>query len=60
VKFAETPRPDAPRLPIVSIGIELYGHLPGGMAVGGCFAPEPVKVRGLREISLGTAQGQAR
>jgi len=46
--------------PIVSIGIELYGPLPRGVAVGGRFAPGALKVRGLREISLGTAQGRAR
>src|SRR5713101_5005564 len=34
VKFAETPKPDAPGMPITSIGIELYGPLPGGVAVG--------------------------
>jgi hypothetical protein len=47
-------------MPISSIGIELYGPLPGGVAVGGRFAPEAVKVRGLREIDLGTAQAQPR
>jgi hypothetical protein len=60
VKFADAPRPDTTASPIVSIGIELYGPLPGGVAVGGRFAPEALKVRGLREISLGTAQGQGR
>jgi hypothetical protein len=30
--------------------------LPGGVAVGGRFAPTTVKVRGLREIDIGTAQ----
>ena len=39
--------------PISSIGIELYGPLPGGVAVGGRFAPAAVTVRGLREIDLG-------
>jgi hypothetical protein len=56
VKFAEPPRPDAPSPSIVSIGIELYGPLPGGVAVGGRFAPPAVKVRGLREIDIRTAQ----
>jgi len=57
VRFAETPKPDgAPS--IVAIGIELYGPLPGGVAVGGRFAPDTVKVRGLREIDLATAQAQ--
>src|SRR5260370_4470179 len=36
---------------IASIGIELYGPLPGGGALGGRFAPASVKVRGLREIA---------
>ena len=44
VKFVETG--------IASIGIELYGPLPGGIAVGGRFAPDAVKVKGLREIKL--------
>jgi len=37
---------------ITSIGIELYGPLPGGIAVGGRFAPDALKVPGLREIPL--------
>jgi heme-degrading monooxygenase HmoA len=60
VKFADTPGPDVTSMPISSIGIELYGPLPGGVAVGGRFAPEALKVRGLREIDIGTAQGQPR
>jgi heme-degrading monooxygenase HmoA len=60
VKPADSARPDSTSLPIASIGIELYGPLPGGVAVGGRFAPEGLKVRGLREIDLGTAQGQPR
>jgi hypothetical protein len=60
VKFADAPRTDGTPGPIVSIGIELYGPLPGGVAVGGRFAPESLKVRGLREIQLGTAQSQPR
>lgn len=60
VKLADGPRPDATSPQISSIGIELYGPLPGGVAVGGRFAPEGVKVRGLREIDLGTAQGRPR
>ena len=45
---------------ITSIGIELYGPLPGGVAVGGRFAPDAVKVRGLREVDINTAQGARR
>src|SRR5438128_12652323 len=53
VNFAEAIE-DRPRA-ISSIGIELYGPLPGGVAVGGRFAPEVVKVRGLREIPIEAA-----
>ena len=60
VKFLDAPRPDATSMPISSIGIELYGPLPGGVAVGGRFAPDALKVRGLREIDIGTAEGQPR
>ena len=60
VKRSETSSTDAPSAGISSIGIELYGPLPGGIAVGGRFAPAALKVRGLREIELGTALGQSR
>ena len=53
VKFTEATE-DRPRA-ISSIGIELYGPLPGGVAVGGRFAPETVKVRGLREVPIEAA-----
>jgi hypothetical protein len=60
LKLNDAPRPDTPGLPIASIGIELYTPLPGGVAVGGRFAPAAVKVRGLREVDLPTAQGRPR
>lgn len=56
VKFAEAPAPGASAPRIVSIGIELYAPLPGGVAVGGRFAPEALKVPGLRDIDLATAR----
>ncbi len=59
VKFADAPKGDGPP-PIAAIGIELYGPLPGGVAVGGRFAPDAVKVPGLREIDLATAQAPPR
>jgi hypothetical protein len=59
-KFADTPRSGGTSPSISSIGIELYGPLPGGIAVGGRFAPAAVKVRGLREIELRTTPGQPR
>jgi hypothetical protein len=60
LKLLDTPKPDATSMPIATIGIELYTPLPGGVAVGGRFAPEAIKVRGLREIELGSAQGRPR
>jgi hypothetical protein len=60
LKLLDAPRPDGTSMPIATIGIELYTPLPGGVAVGGRFAPEAVKVRGLREIDLGTTQGRPR
>ena len=60
LKLLDTPRPDATSMPIASIGIELYTPLPGGVAVGGRFAPAALKVHGLREIELGSGQGQPR
>ena len=59
VRFADTSGGNAPPS-ITAIGIELYGPLPGGVAVGGRFAPDAVKVRGLREIDLATTQAQPR
>ncbi len=62
LKLLDTPKPGATSMPIASIGIELYTPVPGGVAVGGSFAPDAVasKVRGLRHISIGTAQGPPR
>ncbi len=60
LKLLDAPRPDSTSMPIASIGIELYTPLPGGVAVGGRFAPEAIKVRGLREIELGSTQGRPR
>ena len=60
VKFADAPSTDARPRRMASIGIELYGPLPGGVAVGGRFAPAAVKIPGLREIEMGTATSQSR
>jgi len=56
VKFADPAGPGAPSRTIASIGIELYGPLPGGIADGGRFAPPALAVRGLREIDPETAR----
>ena len=36
---------------VLQIAIELYAPLPGGLAVGGRFAPSSVKVPGMVEVS---------
>ena len=40
-------------LPVSQIAIELYQPLPGGVFVGGRFAPDGVKVQGLRDFTSG-------
>jgi antibiotic biosynthesis monooxygenase len=46
-------RPDSTDTqPFAQIAIELYRPLNGGIAVGGKFAPDALKVPGLREIAL--------
>jgi len=39
------------QLPVSQIAIELYAPLPGGLAIGGRFAPATVKVPGLLEAT---------
>jgi hypothetical protein len=41
--------PDAAKRPFKQIAIELYQPLPGGLALGGRFAPDTVKVPGMHE-----------
>jgi len=58
-----TPRKDGAEgvpgvhLPVSQIAIELYAPLPGGVAVGGRFAPDAVKVPHLRAYPLPGADG---
>ncbi len=59
LKLADKAVPGSP-IPIDTIGIELYSPLPDGVVVGGRFAPQSVKVPGLRQFDLGTAVGQPR
>ena len=59
LKLADKAVPGSP-IPIDRIGIELYTPLPDGVAVGGRFAPQSIKVPGLRQFDLGTAVGQPR
>ena len=48
VTFVEPPSPEAASMRLSSLAIELYGPLPGGVAVGARFAPDALKVRGFR------------
>jgi hypothetical protein len=63
LKFADRSAAGVTRItsrpPIESIGIELYTPLPGGVAVGGRFAPKSVRVPGLRELDMSTAEGRS-
>ena len=47
--MADKPQVAGVHLPISQIAIELYAPLPGGLAVGGRFAPATMKVPGLLE-----------
>jgi hypothetical protein len=47
--MADTAQVAGVQMPISQIAIELYAPLPGGLAVGGRFAPGTVKVPGLLE-----------
>lgn len=49
--FSARPSVSGVRLPISQIAIELYTPLPGGAAMGGRFAPDSVKVPGLRDYT---------
>jgi hypothetical protein len=57
LKLADAPVQGSP-IPIETIGIELYAPLPDGIAVGGRFAPQSVRVLGLRQIDVKTAVGR--
>jgi hypothetical protein len=50
---ASTPVLKGVPLPVSQIAIELYQPLPGGVFVGGRFAPDTVKVQGLRDFTSG-------
>ena len=52
ITMADKAPGDVTTLPISQIAIELYRPLPGGLALGGRFAPPAIKVPGMRESSL--------
>ena len=47
--MVDKPQVEGVKLPVSQIAIELYAPLPGGLAVGGKFAPAGLKVPGLIE-----------
>ena len=50
--LSDKPQVGGVQLPVSQIAIELYAPLPGGLAAGGRFAPDTVKVKGLVEVPL--------
>jgi hypothetical protein len=58
VTMTDKPTGVAGSMPIAQIAIELYRPLPGGIAVGGRFAPANLPVPGLRDLP--SAAGAAR
>src|SRR5262245_14830708 len=60
LRMNDSPAPKEAGLPIATIGIELYTPIPGGVAVGGRFAPKSITVPGLRELELRTVGGASR
>ena len=53
--MAEKPVNGVTSLPVSQIAIELYQPLPGGIALGGRFAPTTLKVPGLTDVPLPTS-----
>ena len=60
LKLSDAPPREGMGLPIGSIGIELYTPVPGGVAVGGRFSPQSVRVPALREFELPPSSGPSR
>jgi uncharacterized protein (DUF2141 family) len=56
---ADTPQGGATSLPVSQIAIELYAPLPGGLALGGRFAPATVKVAGMMQAKMRRVQTEA-
>jgi len=48
--FSDRPQVPGVQIPVSQIAIELYAPLPGGLGVGGRFAPATVKVKGLVDV----------
>src|SRR5688572_26937317 len=52
ITLSKQPQVSGVQLPVSQIAIELYAPLPGGLAAGGRFAPNSVKVKGLMEVPM--------
>lgn len=55
ITIADKPMPGT-NVPISQIAIELYRPLPGGIAVGGRFAPASMKVEGMQVVEFPKGQ----
>lgn len=55
ITLASNPSDTTHSMAISQIGIELYRPLPGGIAVGGRFAPSTLNVPGLRDVPMSAA-----
>lgn len=51
ITFSSKPQVDGTSLPISQIAIELYSPVPGGLALGGRFAPDSLEVKHLKDYS---------
>ncbi|MEQ1906198.1 MAG: antibiotic biosynthesis monooxygenase [Pirellulaceae bacterium] len=51
ITFSDKPQLKGTSLPISQIAIELYSPVPGGLALGGRFAPDSVEVKNLKNYS---------
>lgn len=51
ITFSDKKEFDSTSLPISQIAIELYKPMPGGLAMGGTFAPKGLKVEGMQDYS---------
>jgi hypothetical protein len=51
ITFSDKAKFDNTTLPISQIAIELYSPVPGGLTMGGRFAPDSLKVDGLEDYA---------
>ena len=60
ITLADKPDGAVTTLPVSQIAIELYRPLPGGLALGGRFAPDGVRVPGMRIAPLAAPPSERR